>query len=48
MMLGMLLFDLNLADWLFIIITNAVIFGILGKKLMADVRGWLGHDSKSS
>lgn len=39
--LGMLLFELNLADWGFILLANAIIFAILGKKLKADVEGWL-------
>lgn len=38
---GLLIFELNLADWGFILLANFIIFGLLGKRLAADVRGWM-------
>jgi hypothetical protein len=38
---GLLIFELNLSDWGFILLANLIIFGLLGKKLAADVRGWM-------
>jgi len=39
-MSGLLIVELNPMDWCLIALATAIIWAILGKRLMADVRQW--------
>jgi hypothetical protein len=37
---ALLVFELNLADWVLVILSTAIIFAILGRRLQADIASW--------
>ena len=35
-----LVFEMNLSDWVLVLLSNIIIFAILGKRLRADIAVW--------
>jgi len=40
MIASWLILEMNLVDWFLFFLATAIIFGILGKKLMGDMKAW--------
>ena len=40
MITAWLVFEMNLSDWVLVLLSNIIIFAILGKRLRADIAVW--------
>ena len=43
---GWIILDMNLSDWVLFVLATGIIFGILGKRLLGDMKAW--RDGRAS